>query len=128
MTVSRFSRWHLHAWIWSLVAYLCAWAISMWAAYRIPSGGVRTVLVLLPIAAGFVIYAVSCLLYLASDEYIRLRILIAAAISALLMSAFVLVFTYLTLVGVRSPPLYWVHNIGWGAFVVQMLRLKYSTR
>jgi len=129
MTVSRFTRRHLHAWVWSQVAFLCTWALCIWALLAMPPGGVlRTVLVLSPIPAGFVIYGVGCWLYFASDEYIRVRILMAATVSALVMSAFALVYSYLALLGFSQPPLYWVHNIGWAVFVVQMLRVIYSTK
>lgn len=93
-----------------------------------PHGTGRSVLVLAPILPGLLTYAVVVWLYRATDEYIRLRMLMAAATSALGTGALAFVYTYLELIGFQRLSMAWVHNLGWALFVIQMLRLMYSTR
>jgi hypothetical protein len=102
--------------------------MSIWALMQMQQGSVRALLILSPIVPGLLMFAVPVWLYRAADEYIRLRILGAAAVSAFVVAAFVFVCAHLEFVGVPRLSLVWVHNLGWALFVIQMLRLKYSVK
>ena len=77
---------------------------------------------------GLLMFALTGWLYRASDEYIRLRMLAAAAVSAFVVGAFVFVYGHLELIGFQHLSMAWVHNLGWALFVIQMLRLRYSVK
>lgn len=104
-------------------AYWCTWVICLWAQLFMPAGSIRTVLTLLPVLPGVLIIAVGVWQYRACDEYIRLRILKAATITAVITAVWTLAYSYLELVGLPKLSMMWVCNIGWIIFVSLMIRL-----
>jgi len=128
MTRAAFSRKHLHAFLWAQLAYWLTLGMSIWGLTQMPRGSVRTLLILFPIVPGLLMFALTGWLYRASDEYIRLRMLAAAAVSAFVVGAFVFVYGHLELIGFQHLSMAWVHNLGWALFVIQMLRLRYSVK
>jgi hypothetical protein len=58
-----------------------------------------------------------------SDEFIRLRVLQAAALAAIVVAVFSLVYLFFELLGFPHLSTAWISNILWAVFVVQMLRL-----
>ncbi len=81
-----------------------------------------------PVLPGFLIVDVTIWQYQASDEYIRLRILRAAATAAVVTALWTLTYSYLELVGLPRLSMMWVGNVGWLLFVILMIRLMLSAR
>jgi hypothetical protein len=61
--------------------------------------------------------------YRRCDEFIRLRILQAAALAAIVVAVFSLVYFFLELLGLPHLSTAWISNVVWAVFVVTMLRL-----
>jgi len=106
-------------------AYWVAVAIAIWAGLQMPPGGTRTALILTPILPGILNIAIGVWLYRACDEFIRQEILKAAAFTAIVTAAWTLCYTFLEFAGLPRLSMMWVSNVGWGVFVVLMLRLMF---
>ncbi len=104
-------------------AYWSTWGMCIWAQLYMPGGSVRTVLTLLPILPGVLIIATGIWQYRACDEYIRLRVLMAASVTAVITAVWTLTYSYLELVGLPRLSMIWVFNIGWTIFVLLMIKL-----
>jgi hypothetical protein len=110
----------------TLIFYFAAYAGAMWAALTLPFGATRTVLSLLPIAPGLVLIWSAVRSYRRSDEFIRLRILQATAVCAVVTAIWTLAYSYLELIGLPRLNIGVIHGIAWPLFVVQMVRLMRS--
>jgi hypothetical protein len=100
-------------------------AIAAWAALQMPTGGIRTALILAPVLPGFLNIAIVVWLYSACDEFIRQEILKAAAITAVVTAIWTLCYSFLEIAGLPVLSMMWVSNVGWGVFVLLMLRLMF---
>ncbi len=109
-------------------AYWCMWGVCVWAQFNLPPSPVRTALTLSPIVPGVLIVAVAIWQYQACDEYIRLKILSAAAAAAAITAVWTLAYSYLELVGFPRLSMMWVGNAGWLIFIALMIRLMLSGR
>lgn len=110
----------------TFIFYLAAYGSAMWAALTLPSGATRTVLTLLPIAPGLALIRSAVRSYRRSDEFIRLRILQATAVCAVVTAIWTLAYSYLELIGRPRLNIGVIHGIAWPLFVVQMVRLMRS--
>jgi hypothetical protein len=128
MPLTRFSRSALSAIFWSQWAYWCALGMAVWACFVLPGGSVRTALILTPVMPGLLIFAVCYWLYQSCDEYIRLRILQAATLTACAVALLCLVYFLLELAGLPKLSMMWVHVVGWSVFNAQMLWLILQAR
>jgi len=106
-------------------AYWVTVAMAAWASLYMPIGGIRTALILAPILPGLLNIAIGVWLYNSCDEFIRREILKAAAITAIVTAAWTLCYSFLEVAGLPLLSMKWVSNIGWGVFVVLMLRLMF---
>jgi len=70
----------------------------------------------------------SALAIAACDEYIRLRVLRAPAVTALIVGILVLTYFFLELSGLPRLSMMWVSLVGWSIFIAQMLRLMREPR
>ena len=86
-------------------------------------GPLRTAIILVPILPGLALIGLTVRAYGRCDEYIRLRILRAAAFAAVAVAALSLVYFYMELLGFPHLSTAWISNIVWAVFVAQMLRL-----
>jgi hypothetical protein len=107
-------------------AYWVAFAMSLWALSHLGPGGVRNLLILTPVLPGLLIIAWTSWVYRACDEFIRARILSAAAITAAVVAVGSLIYSYLELTGFPCISMAWTSNIGWAVFGVLMLRLLFQ--
>jgi len=128
MPMTKFTRSAVSAIFWSQWAYWCTLAMAVWAYAVLPGGSVRTLLILTPVMPGILVFAVSYWLYRASDEYIRLRTLQAATITAGAVALLCLACFLLELAGMPRLSMMWVHVVGWSLFNAQMLRLALEAR
>jgi len=83
-----------------------------------------TVLTLPPIVPGVLIIAGAIWQYRACDEFIRSRILSAAAASAVVTAIWTLAYSYLEMIGFPRIGMMWVGNAGWLIFMALTIRLK----
>jgi hypothetical protein len=117
----------LRAILWTQWTYWCALAIAVWAAIQLPPGSTRTILILTPILPAFLIFGVTYWIYRSCDEYIRLRILQAGAITATVIAFATMSYYFLERLGFPKVSMGWVSNLAWGTFIVQMLLLKFRS-
>jgi hypothetical protein len=128
MSDAKFPRTAASAILWSQWAYWCALGIAVWAYFAMPSGSIRSFLVITPVAPGLLIFAVSYWLYLSCDEYVRHRTVRAAAITAIGIGLLSLVYFFLERLGFPKLSMMWIQVIGWSIFNVQMLYLWFEAK
>ena len=116
-------RWALKATLWSQWAYWCCVAVAFYAATTVPAGDIRTVLVLLPVLPGILIFGVTYFIYQACDEYVRQRTMQAVGRTAVAVALATMVYSYLELLGWPRLSMAWVHSFGWLVFIPQMVAL-----
>lgn len=114
--------------LWSQFVYWCAVAIAAWAVACMPAGGIRSALALTPIGPALLVFSVSYWLYRACDEYIRQRMLQAAAVTAVGMMLLVTVYYYLQLAGLPPLNLAWISDFGWVLFIGQIIPILRQSR
>src|SRR5262249_2626931 len=107
-------------------AYWCMLGVCVWAQRHLPPGPVRTVLTLAPVVPGVLIVAVAIWQYRNCDEFIRFKILSAAATAAVITAIWTLAYSYLELIGFPRLSMMWVGNAGWLVFIVLMIHLMLS--
>ncbi|HEV7632728.1 MAG TPA: hypothetical protein VGO41_07020 [Steroidobacteraceae bacterium] len=107
----------------AVAAYLLAYAGAMWAWREMPPGALRALLMLLPVAPGLFLIWNGVRWYRRCDEFIRLRILQAVAVTTVVTAVWTLVYGYLELLGLPHLSVALVHTVGWPVFIVQMVRL-----
>jgi hypothetical protein len=107
-------------------AYWMTFAISLWALSHLGPGNLRNLLVLTPVLPGLLMIAWMSWVYSACDEFIRSRILSAAAITAVVVAVGSLIYSYLELTGLPRVSMAWTSNTGWAVFDILMLRLFFQ--
>jgi hypothetical protein len=107
----------------TFLLYLAVAAAAAWALTTPITGPLRTGLILVPIIPGLWLIWLTLRSYARSDEFIRLRILQAASLTAVLVAALALVYAYLELLGLPRLSAVWLSNFIWLVFVLQMVRL-----
>jgi hypothetical protein len=107
-------------------AYWMTFAISLWAVSHLGPGNPRNLLVLTPVLPGLLMIAWTSWVYRACDEFIRSRILSAAAITAVVIAVGSLIYSYLELTGLPRVSMAWTSNTGWTVFDILMLRLFFQ--
>jgi hypothetical protein len=107
-------------------AYWVAVAMSIWALSHLGPGSIRNLLILTPVLPGLLMIAWTSWVYQACDEFIKARILSAAAITAAVIAVGSLIYSYLELTGLPRISMAWTSNIGWAVFGVLMLGLLFQ--
>jgi hypothetical protein len=128
MRYARFPSSAASAIFWSQWAYWCALGIAIWAYLAMPSGSIRSILVLAPIAPGLLIFAVSYWLFQSCDEYVRYRTVRAAAITGIAIGLLSMIYFFLELLGFPKLSMMWIQAVGWSVFNVQMLYLWFEAK
>jgi hypothetical protein len=105
------------------LVYLAALATATWALTSVSPGPLRTALTLAPILPGLALIGLTVHSYRLCDEYIRLCTLRAAAVAALVVATFSLIYFFLELLGLPRLSSAWFSNLVWFIFVAQMARL-----
>jgi hypothetical protein len=106
-----------------LLVYLIAYAAALWAMRSLPGGSMRFALTVSPIVPGLLLIANAVRWYRRCDEFIRLRILQATAITALVTAVWTLVYGYLEIAGLPPVNVALAHTVAWPVFCWQMMRL-----
>jgi|SRR5581483_1095730 len=102
-------------------AYWCSLAIAGLSMTYIPPGSVRTTVMLTPVLTALLCVSVTYWLYTDCDEYIRLRILRCAAVTAIIVAFCTLGYFFLELLGFPRSSMLWPNVLGWSVFNLQML-------
>jgi hypothetical protein len=106
-----------------LAVYLVAYVAAMWSAFTLAPQPLRTALIISPILPGAAMIWNVVRNYRASDEFVRLRILEAAAASAVFTAFWTLAYAFLELLGLPHLSVGFVHTFGWPVFIWKMVRL-----
>lgn len=106
-----------------MAVYVAALATATWALTSVHAGPLRTAVILAPILPGLALIGLTVRAYGRCDEFIRLRILQAAALAAIVVAVFSMVYFFFELLGLPYLSTAWIANGVWAVFVVQMLRL-----
>lgn len=101
--------------------YWCSLAIAAMSAYYIPPGPIRTAVMLIPILGAILSMAVAYWLYEACDEFVRIQLLKAVAVTAIIVAACTLGYFFLELAGFPRVSMLWINLVGWGAFNLQLI-------
>jgi hypothetical protein len=107
----------------TMAVYIATIAASRWVATSESASPLRTALILTPILPGLALLGLTVRSYRLCDEFIRLRILQAASLAAMVVAAFSLIYFFLELLGLPRLSTAWFSNIVWAVFVAGMLRL-----
>jgi hypothetical protein len=110
----------------AITIYTTTLIVAVWASNTQMSGLARTLFTMAPVLPGLALLGLTIRSYRSSDEYIRLRILQAAAVAAVVVAALSLIF--LELSGLPHLSAAWTTNIVWLVFTTQMLRLVATGR
>jgi hypothetical protein len=103
--------------------YLIAYVGAMWGAFNLTPQPLRTALIIAPIVPGAAMIWNVVRSYRASDEFVRLQILEAAAVTALFTAFWTLAYAFLELLGLPHISVGFVHTFGWPVFIWKMVRL-----
>jgi hypothetical protein len=106
-----------------LLVYLIAYAAAMWAMRSLPNGSMRFALIVVPVLPGLLLIASAVRSYRRCDEFIRLRILQATAVTAVVTAVWTLAYGYLEIAGLPHLNVAVTHAVAWPIFVWQMARL-----
>jgi hypothetical protein len=107
----------------AMAVYLAALATAIWALTSVPAGPLRTSVILAPILPGLALIGLTIRAYGRCDEFIRMRTLEAAAVSAIVIAVSSLVYFFFELLGFPHLSAAWTSNVVWAVFVAQMVRL-----
>jgi hypothetical protein len=107
----------------TMAVYMALLAAATRALTSMGASPVRTAVILAPILPGLALIGLTVRAYGRCDEFIRLRMLQAAALAAIVVAAFALIYFFLELLGLPRLSTAWVSNIVWVVFVAQMVRL-----
>ena len=121
-------RFALKAVGYSQWAFWCSIAGAVLAVSYIPPGSMRNFVIATPALTAALCVAASYWLYEACDEFQRVRILRAAARTAVLMGAATLGWFFLELMGFPKLSMLWVNIVGWGLFNLQVLFVIFQSR
>jgi hypothetical protein len=111
-----------------LWTYLCTVVMAAVAPRYLAAGGTREFVVLLPLLTALLVVCIIFWVYLASDEYIRHRILKCAALTGVVMAFSTLGYFCLEMLGYARLSMIVVNLYGWVVFTVLMLWVLYRAR
>ncbi len=126
--VNRFYTLPVVAILTGLYIYLCTVVMAAVAPRYLAAGGTREMVLLLPLLTALLLVCVIFWVYLASDEYIRHRILKCAALTGVVMAFSTLGYFCLEMLGYARLSMIVVNLYGWVIFTVLMLWILYRAR
>jgi hypothetical protein len=126
--LTRFYSLPVIAILGSLWAYLCTVVMAAIAPRYLAPGATRELLLLLPLLTALLLVCIIFWVYLASDEYIRHRILKCAALTGVIMAFSTLGYFSLEMRGYARLSMLVVNLYGWAVFTVLMLWVLYRAR
>jgi hypothetical protein len=101
--------------------YWCSLAVAAMSVHYIPPGSIRSAVMLVPVLAAILSVSVAYWLYEACDEFIRIQLLKAVAMTAIVIAVCTLAYFFLELTGRPRVSMLWVNLVGWSAFNLQMI-------
>lgn len=117
------TRRHMVELIAAQLGYWVFVAVAVLASRAELDSSLKRLFAVLPILPGIAIILVGVRIAKRCDEYIRVKLLEAAAIVAAMTAAWTLIYSYLEIVGFPRLSMMWVGNIGWSVFIVFCVRL-----
>ena len=109
-------------------AYWYLLVVAALSVVYISPGSGRTAVLLCPMLTSALCLFVAYWVYQGSDEYIRVRLLLCVAITAIIMSTCSLGYFFLELMGFPRVSMVWINLIGWSVFNLQVLYIVYRSR
>jgi hypothetical protein len=109
-------------------AYWSSIVIAALSVVYIPPGSVRTAVLLSPILTAALCLSVAYWLYRASDEYIRVKLLLCVAVTAIVVASCTLGYFFLELAGLPRVSMLWINLLGWSIFNLQVLFVMFRSR
>jgi hypothetical protein len=91
------------------------------SVHYIPPGSIQTAVMLVPVLAAILSVSVAYWLYEACDEFIRIQLLKAVAVTAIIVAVCTLGYFFLELTGFPRVSMLWINLVGWSAFNLQMI-------
>ena len=112
-----------------LWAYLCTVAVAAFAPHLLAADGARQlVVVAVPMLTALLLVCSVVLAYLASDEYVRHRILKCVALAGVVLAFSTLGYFCLEVLGHARLSMIWVNLYGWAVFIIPLLWVLYRAR
>jgi hypothetical protein len=109
-------------------AYWCSIVVAALSVVYIPPGSVRTTVLLTPILTALLCLFVAYWLYEACDEYLRSRLRMCVAVTAIVVASCSLGYFFLELLGFPRLSMLWINLLGWSVFNLQVLYVIYRSR
>jgi hypothetical protein len=95
--------------------------MAAWSYAYLPTGGIRSTLIVTPVLPALLIVTVAYWMYLACDEFIRLTLLKCVVITAITVAFCTLGYFFLELFGFPRLSMLAVNLLGWRVFNLQMV-------
>jgi hypothetical protein len=115
--------------LFSLLAYLCTVVMAAFAPHLLAADGARQlVVVAVPMLTLLLVVCAIFIAYLASDEYVRNRILKCAALAGVILAFSTLGYFCLEVLGHARLSMIWVNLYGWTVFIIPLLWVLYRAR
>jgi hypothetical protein len=120
--VNRFYSLRVTGVLGGLFAYLATVATVPFGVHFLAADGARQlVVVVLPMLTAVLLVSIIFLIYVASDEYVRNRILKCAALTGVIMAFSTLGYFCLEMLGHARLPMIVVNLYGWAVFTILLL-------
>jgi hypothetical protein len=111
-----------------LWAYLCTLVMAAVAPRYLGAGGMRELVILLPMLTTLLMVSILYWVYRANDEYIRRRILKCAAASGIILAFSSVGYFCLERLGYPQLSMIVVNLYGWAVFTILVLWVLYRRR
>jgi uncharacterized membrane protein YwzB len=121
MTTHALPQFAIRGVVFSQWAYWWSLAIAALSVSYVPPGSIRNAVMLLPILTTILCGAVAYWVYQSCDEFVRLKLLKGAAVTAIVITGCTLGYFFLELLGFPRISMVWVGILGWSAFNLQLL-------
>jgi hypothetical protein len=128
MEATALPRLTVRSVLYSQWAYWCSLAMAAFSVSYIPPGSLRTLVMLTPVLTTLLSASVVYWIYRGCDEYLRLRLLRAVVITAIVVSVAALLYFLMELSGLPRLSMLWVNVLGWSTLNAQMLLVVLRSR
>ena len=109
-------------------AYWCTLIMAGLSYFYLPPGSVRVALLLTPILPALLIVGVTYWIYDDCDEFIKLRIIRSAVVTAIVMAFVTFGYFVLELFGFPRVSALAINLVGWSIFNLQLLYVLIQAR
>jgi hypothetical protein len=109
-------------------AYWCSLLCAAMSLLYLPPGSVRSIVILTPLLTELFCVSVTYWVYQQADEYLRLKLLLAVAHTAIALAFASLAYFCLELFGFPRLSMLWINLLGWSVFNLQLLWVIFRAR